>query len=102
MSHPIIGLVGTDQPKSYDATWYVSRLADENLWRQIAKSGLPDVFSVFGLAVADSGRLASYSNRAEVNTDDHARVTFTAPSFIYGTQADVHTLLFELLDMSEP
>ena len=98
VNQPILGLMGRIAPQSYGASWFNDRLANTKLREQVMRAGLVNDFALFGLAVASTDRLRSFAANVPIVTDNHARVTFVAPHFIYSRQTPGYVPLLALLD----
>lgn len=98
VSRPIVGLVGSQAERSYTAASFGERASEVSLRDQVARSGIVDALGLFGLAIASREQLHAFAGEGPINTDDHPRITFTAPVFIYGEQTRSHAPLTALLD----
>jgi spermidine synthase len=96
---PALGLVGSLEPRNYDAGWIERRLASPALETELKKLALADSVRFFGNLVADSETLRKFAGAASLNTDDQPRVTFGAPRFVYQGNATSYGRLVKLLEL---
>jgi spermidine synthase len=95
---PIIGLIGSAQPRTYSSSWLDKRLEDRRLQGDILKAGLTNQLTLLGLSVGSRERLQRFAGDGPLNTDDFPVITFTAPRFVYGRQLAASVNLRHLLD----
>lgn len=95
---PVLGLIGTLEPTRYTPDSFAKRVRAPGLLEQLKPLTLTDEFQLFGCLVAGSDGLRTFSDGAEINTDDHPVVVFGAPRFVYQRTAPAYGRLFTLLD----
>lgn len=75
---PVIGLVGTREPRRYPADWFERRVTDASLREALRQVGLPDTITLLGRALLGPSALREFSKNMPVNTDLRPQVTFAA------------------------
>jgi spermidine synthase len=96
---PLLGLIGekSEQRTQYSLGWIKQRSASAGLKHALAKIGLRREVELFEHQLADSTELRRFAEAGPLNTDDHPRVTFEAPRFVYGSHGDAASRLSRLL-----
>jgi spermidine synthase len=95
---PVIGLVGTMQPRHYGPDYFKQRVRDPNLREHLDVEQLRDAFHLFGCFLAGPEALRRYSAGAALNTDDHPVVLFGAPAANLRQSERPSTRLLHLLE----
>ena len=83
ISQPIVGLVGSEQPLRYKATWLQQRVTDPLLQQQLVSLRLNSNLAFMGGYLADEHALRRFAGDVAANTDDHPIVSYLAPAFAY-------------------
>lgn len=83
LSHPIVGLVGTRAPQSFEPGWLGQRVSDRTLQQELVRLRLNSDFAVLGGHLAGEAALRAFVDETPVNTDDHPYVNYVAPKFEY-------------------
>ncbi|MGB5296641.1 MAG: spermidine synthase, partial [Thermoanaerobaculia bacterium] len=99
---PALGLVGTSGPIGWTPDWYEQRVRSSGLSMVMAENGLGSSLALFGTFVGDGDWLAELSATSALNTDNHPRVIFLAPSAAYTRGRDPSELLHQLLRRWSP
>ena len=100
---PVLGLLGSMQPRSYDMDWYRTALPkDPSVRSALEKLALVQEIDLFGSLIADDETLRKFSAGAARNTDDRPSLVFTAPGFLYDRTARRYGVLRQLLDNWSP
>ena len=79
---PMVGLIGgRDLPD--DPDWFAARGMSETLRAALESVALTREIDLFGCVLASAPALRAYAGEGPLNTDDHPRVIFAAPSYVY-------------------
>lgn len=100
LRQPLLCLLGGDALTAFSEDWLIQRVHDRGLQQQLVGSRLNSDFALFGGYLGGSEALQDFTRNTPLNTDDHPRVIFEAPSFVYGnpdTPAERLQTLVELL-----
>lgn len=88
LTQPIVGLIGGRRSIHVDADTFNQRIsADPALAKQLRSVGLPSIYTLLGCYLGDGPQLRKFAGPGPVNTDDHPRVLFQAPEFVYAPAA---------------
>jgi spermidine synthase len=100
---PVIGLVGSIEPRSYDMAWYRATLPnDRAVHSALEQLALAQEIDLFGSVIADDETLRKFSADAARNTDDRPSLVFTAPRYLYDRTAKRYGLIRQLLQTWTP
>jgi spermidine synthase len=100
---PVIGLLGSIEPRSYDMDWYRATLPkDRSVHSALEQLALTQEIDLFGSLLADDDTLRKFSADAARNTDDRPSLVFTAPRFLYDRTAKRYGVLRQLLESWTP
>lgn len=84
LTQPIIGLVGGRQAIQVAPDIVSQRMASRPLLAgQLRSVGLSNIYTLLGCYLADGRQLRQFAGPGPLNTDDHPRVLFQAPDFVY-------------------
>ncbi len=93
-------LLGSDAPIALDLERMGRRMSEIRVWADLARVGIrrpADVLPLFRLGTEEVRRLTSGAAR---NTDDNARVEFSAPKAMYEDTSEATLALLEKLAVS--
>jgi spermidine synthase len=99
---PVLGLIGSLEPRRYSRQWVEGRLSDARLEAELKKLALADSVRLFGHLLAGPKELRAFAGSGPLNTDDRPRVTFDAPRFVYRKNATAYGRLLTLLKRHPP
>jgi spermidine synthase len=99
---PMLGLVGRTAPMAYPVDWYAARGIDPALANVLVEHLLDTNLDLFGCLLATADELRAFAGTGPLNTDDHPRVTYDAPSFAYRDDRTTYGRLLTLLDARVP
>lgn len=99
---PVLGLVGFDQPKRFEPGWVERRLNDAGLKEALITLGLADSLRFLGGLLADAAALKAFAGNAPLNTDNHPRVIYGAPAFVYQRRTTSYDRLLALVEAVSP
>jgi spermidine synthase len=94
---PVVGLVGSFEPRRYSDQWVEQRLGAPELEAHLRKLPLADSLRLFGNLIAGPEELRAFAGQAPLNTDDQPRIIFGAPEFVYQKHATSYGRLLTLL-----
>lgn len=97
--HPVIALAHNAQPTS-DVALAQRMAANESLVGDLVEVALDRAIALLGCHVANADALEAFVGSGPINTDDHPRVIYDAPRFVYGFNEDGREQLSELMELS--
>ena len=95
---PVIGLVASASSEKLDVKAISRNVHRIKLPEIISNIGLDDEYAVLGSIIAGPTSLISFSESAQLNTDDHLVVTYTAPRITYSPDSSPGHRLVELIN----
>jgi spermidine synthase len=98
---PVIGLIGRNHRPAYSHEWIETHAASE-VRDALTRLSLADSIRFFGNFAASRDDLVRFAGGAQINTDDHPRVTFMAPRHNYESASVPSRSLFALLQAANP
>ena len=93
---PVIGLVASASNEKLDVKAISRNIQRIKLPEIISNIGLDDEYAVLGSIIAGPTSLISFSQSAQLNTDDQLVVTYTAPRITYSPDSSPGHRLIEL------
>lgn len=102
LRQPLLCLLGGEGLKEFSADWLVKRVHDRSLQQQLVSTRLNSDFALFGGYLGGPTALRQFTGDGPLNTDDHPRVIFEAPNFVYGNPASPAERLLELVRLLAP
>ena len=102
LRQPLLCLLGGEGLKAFSNDWLVQRIHDRDLQRQLITNRLNSDFALFGGYLAGPEALRRFAADVPLNTDDHPRVTFQAPGFVYGDSQSPAERLLKLVRLTAP
>jgi spermidine synthase len=100
---PVIGLLGSRQPLSYNLDWFRDKVPNNPALRAaLEELALGRDVDLFGSLVASDDMLRQLAAGAARNTDAHPSLIFTAPRFLYDRTARRYGVLRHLLQTWTP
>lgn len=102
LRQPLLCLLGGDGLTGFSANWLLERVQDRALQQQLVQARLNSDFALFGGYLAGPKALHSFSQGVPLNTDNTPRVTFAAPSFVYGEPESPAARLLNLVTTLAP
>ncbi|MEW8495361.1 MAG: hypothetical protein AB2604_16280 [Candidatus Thiodiazotropha taylori] len=100
LRQPLLCLLGGEGLKAFSDDWLEQRIHDRGLQRQLIANRLNSDFALFGGYLAGPKALRRFTTDVPLNTDDHPRVTFQAPGFVYGNPQSATERLLELVQLT--
>jgi len=94
---PVVGLVGSLEPRRYATDSVERRLATPELEAHLKKLPLADSLRLFGNLIAGPKELREFARQAPLSTDDWPSVGFSAPAFVYQKHPTPYGRLLTLL-----
>jgi spermidine synthase len=94
---PVVGLVGRESARRFDAERIRERLANAAWPHSLADFGLADEFAVLGSFIAGPASLARFASNSTANTDDRPVVAYRAPRITYAPDSLPRDRLVALL-----
>jgi len=98
---PALGLVGTLEPLALPPHWLEQRSAGAASAASLKNAGFDRTINLFGCLAAGPKALEQFAGDAPMATDNHPRVTFTAPRFVTRRDRHSHELLMQFLDRAQ-
>lgn len=98
LQQPILCLVGSREPRTYQSNWLLNRVRDPALQQQLVQMRLNSDFALFGGFLGGGEALADFAGSGPLNTDDWPLVTFSAPDFVYADPEPAAVRLLQLVD----
>lgn len=102
LRQPLLCLLGGDGLNDFSQNWLVQRVHDRELQRQLISTRLNSDFALFGGYLGGPAALGEFTKGVALNTDDHPRVIFEAPGFVYNKPASPAERLLELVQLLAP
>ena len=102
LSHPIVGLIGSNAPLDFESGWLSRRVTDRTLQQELVRLKLNSDFAVIGGYLGGSAALRAFTANTALNTDDLPRVNYLAPRFEYEKRAGHGERLLALNAMLAP
>ncbi len=97
---PVLGLIGGLKPERFGPDYFTQRARDPAVLDHLAAEQIRDIFQLLGCFVAGPEALRTFSQGAEINTDDHPVVMFGAARFNWVGTAKPYGRLLPFLDLS--
>lgn len=102
LRQPLLCLLGGDGLSKFSEDWLVQRVHDRELQRQLIGTRLNSDFALFGGYLGGPEALREFTKDVPLNTDDHPRVIFEAPAFVYNNPESPAERLLELVKLLAP
>ncbi|MCG7913756.1 MAG: fused MFS/spermidine synthase [Candidatus Thiodiazotropha weberae] len=102
LRQPLLCLLGGEGLNAFSDDWLEQRIHDRGLQRQLIANRLNSDFTLFGGYLAGPEALRRFTADVPLNTDDHPRVIFQAPDFVYGDPQSAAQRLLELVQLTAP
>ncbi|WP_135446510.1 fused MFS/spermidine synthase [Mangrovimicrobium sediminis] len=96
LGQPLLCLLGRRGDNRFQDDWLLERVHDRTLQAQLVQLHLNSDFALFGGYLGGARALRAFAGEGPLNTDDNPRVTYSAPSFVYGTPAAPAARLLQL------
>lgn len=90
---PVLGLMGTKEPRTYPPDYLEQRVIDEALLTALKSVQLRNTLELFGGFLGNTDAIRRFAGGGSLNSDDHPIVLFRAPSWSYGPRRPAHERL---------
>lgn len=90
---PVLGLIGTMEPRTYPPDYLEQRVSDEALLAALKGVQLRNTLELFGGFLGNTDAIRQFAGGGPLNSDDHPVVLFSAPAWSYGPRRPAHERL---------
>lgn len=102
LRQPLLCLLGGEAINEFSEDWLINRVHDRHLQRQLVSTRLNSDFALFGGFLGGPEALRQFTGDVPLNTDNHPRVIFEAPGFVYGNPETPGERLLKLVAQLAP